>query len=315
MTYSVGGLVQAADINGFITDNADTINEIWGTGTDDSGYGQTAVTAGINVGDTINHTPWDTLVTRLASAAAHQGTTATARVAPATGDTVAILAALGADITTVITNRRNAATQGSTTTTTSTTTSTWSNSLTFNISVALGSNNQARYFFNCGGQIGISLSHTGNHSGNGADIDSLIRDICSDLGTIWLSSGTCTLAGTAYTGTTKVGGSNAGGATIGTGTGFYQLSSTAAQIARQTSDTTIMGWQNNANYSAGSFVTITASYNSAGTLTFVVTIDEVPNGAVVQTGTTATLTVRPPETTNLTASWAVGTVSVTNTPA
>ena len=39
MTYSSGGLIQAADYNTFQTN----LNAIWGTGSTDSGWGQTAI--------------------------------------------------------------------------------------------------------------------------------------------------------------------------------------------------------------------------------------------------------------------------------
>ena len=44
MTYSSGGLIQAADYNGFTT-NSGGLNDIWSTGSGDKGWGQTTFTA------------------------------------------------------------------------------------------------------------------------------------------------------------------------------------------------------------------------------------------------------------------------------
>ena len=41
MTYTVGGLIQAADYNGFVSTNSANVNGQWGTGSGGSGWGQT----------------------------------------------------------------------------------------------------------------------------------------------------------------------------------------------------------------------------------------------------------------------------------
>ena len=47
MTYSSGGLIQAADYNGFVDTNVGAnINATWGTGVTSAGYGQTAIPCG-----------------------------------------------------------------------------------------------------------------------------------------------------------------------------------------------------------------------------------------------------------------------------
>ena len=39
MTYSSGGLIEAADFNGFVSTGSPNINNIWSTGSTDSGWG------------------------------------------------------------------------------------------------------------------------------------------------------------------------------------------------------------------------------------------------------------------------------------
>jgi hypothetical protein len=308
MTYSVGGLIQAADINGFFVNNTNHLNDMWGTGSGDKGYGQTT-TSNKSVGDTIDHTEWASLVNKIIAAASHQGTSVTSRTAPVTNDLVAWLTAVDTDLGTITTNRLNAAAAGSTGAATTNINSggTWSNSLSMVTSITFADHNSARYFFNCGGQIGITASHA-----SGTNINGLISNLCTDLGTIWLSAGTCTIGGVNYTGTTKIGGGNSAGATISTGTGFYQLSSSPTQLIQQTGDYVYNGggWPvTTVNYTTGTFLRISASYNGSGTITITVLFDEVPNGATVAAGTVTSVVLRTPETTNITNSWGTPSVS------
>ena len=44
MTYSIGGLIQATDYNGFVSTTANAnVNDVYSTGATDKGWGQTAV--------------------------------------------------------------------------------------------------------------------------------------------------------------------------------------------------------------------------------------------------------------------------------
>lgn len=300
MTYAVGGLIQATDINGFVSTGTPNFNNIWATGSGNSGYGQTAL-ATVAVGDKVAQSPWNPLVTNIAKSASHQGTTITAVTPPVTNDKIAFISALSTNLTAINTARLNAASQGGTTSTSTTTTITWSNLLTFTMTATFSSANAARYFFNAGGQLSITTSHP---AGSVFNINQFISDLCSDAGTTWLSSptsGTATLAGTPYSGVTKVGGANPGGSTISTNSGYYAIGG-GTQIARQTSDFVYR------TYGIGSFLSITAAA-SGSTVTFTVVIDEVPNGAVVSTGTICTLTARAPSTSQLTNSWGTPTLS------
>ena len=63
MTYTVGGLIQAADYNDFATGSANNVNAIWSTGSTDKGYGQTAI-ANVSAAGTVTATQWATLILR-----------------------------------------------------------------------------------------------------------------------------------------------------------------------------------------------------------------------------------------------------------
>lgn len=306
MAYSVGGLIEASDINGFLASNADNLNAIWAIGSGDKGYGQTAVPT-VLVGDIVAASNWNSLVTNVALSADHQGTAITAITAPVTNDIIAILNNLATNITLVTTSRLNAALQGATSSSSNTYNATWSNALTFTITVTFANHNSARFFFNAGGQIGLSQSHP---AGVGTTINGLINDICNEAGTVWCSSptsGSITLAGTSYNGITKVGGGYPAGTTTATNSGFYAWTAADTEISKQYADY-VYGY-----YTADTFRSINAKYDGAGVITFTVLFDEIPNGAVVSTGTQASVTIRPPNTSYLTDTWGAPTVNITST--
>jgi hypothetical protein len=329
MSYSINGLIQAADFNEAINGGAVIpvpvgVNHLWSDGTVGGtapgrqyGYGQTpalstvAVGAKITAGPGGTPTEWQKMFINMNSMATHQGTTLTwaARhptFPPVTGTRITWETNLVSGIASLSTNRFNATLQGGTATNVATSAVTWTDNLTVTFTAAFANDLAARAFFNSGGQLGINSSHP---AGGGTTINTLISDICSDAGTIWLSaptSGTISLAGSTYSGVTKVGGSNPGGATINANYGFYNplLSSASTEIFKQTSDISY-------GYGTGSFMTISVFYNGTGTLIIDVVYDEVPGGLTVSTGTVTTLTVRSPSTTVLANSW--GTPTLSNT--
>ena len=122
MTYSVGGIIQATDYNGFVSTNAANVNGIWSTGAATYGYGEAAVST-VSAAATVTAAQWSTLNSRVSSMASHQGTTITSRSNPVTGNTIQILSNLGTDMTNITNARGNAAASGAQTTTFSGTTS------------------------------------------------------------------------------------------------------------------------------------------------------------------------------------------------
>lgn len=299
MTYAAGGLIQANDY----TTGIAQINTLWSTGTSNAGYGQTTIPT-VSVGQTVGAAEWNSFFTAQTKMAAHQGTAITALPTVVAGGTITYLSQLAPGGVLISNNRLNAVAQGTTSTSVNTTTTTWSTSKTVTFTVTFASHNNARYFFNAGGQIGISASHP---AGTGSSINQLISSLCSEAGTTWFSSpisGTVSLAGINYSGVTKSGGGYPAGSTINTNYGFYSAGSTSTQIMKQISDFSYHA------YGTSTFMTISVAYNGSGTLTFTVLYDEVPDGAVVSTGTVTTLTVRPPSTTYLTDSW--GTPGLSN---
>ena len=291
MTYTAGSLIVAADYNGFVSTNGANVNGIWSTGAATAGYGETALST-VSTGATISATEWSTLNSKVSAMASHQGTTITSRTNPVVGDTIAILANMNTDITSLTTNRGNAAASGAQTTTfsgtTSKTTDTGSGSaawtITFTHTITWASANAARYFFNAGGRIKWETSKTS--TGNLADAE--WNDLANTLvGDIYITGGsafgTQTIAAANYTGTTKSGGTGTPN-TLATTTGWYNLLTTDTLIYKQFADT--------APYT-GQFIAVNAKTAGTGTQLVLTTTWTDPGGSGtgssdVITGGTAT---------------------------
>lgn len=286
MTYTSGGLIQATDYNGFADTTAGAnVNVIWGTGTSDAGYGQSTTLSTVSVGGTVTATQWANLVNRISSMASHQGTTITSRTAPVAGNIISVLANVNTDITSCYTNRLNAAANGTQyvtwTGSSAKTTATGSGStpwtITFTHTITWASANAARYFFNAGGRIKWEV----NKSSTGTEADDEWNDLATTLcGDIYITAGTGTqtISGGSYTGTTKTGGTGTP-TTLATTTGWYDLLTTDTTIYKQFADT--------APYT-GQYIQINAKTAGTGTQLVLTTTWVDPGGS--GTGSTDAIT-------------------------
>jgi hypothetical protein len=326
MTYSSGGLIQATDFNGFVSTGSPNINNIWSTGSTDSGWGQTALST-VSVGGTVTATNWASLVNTLASMGSQTGTTITSRSAPTAGQTISVLAAVATDISSCNTNRANAAAVGSTsttwtgaaakTTTTGTGTAAWT--ITWTQTITFPSADQARYFYNAGGRVYLTM----NKSSTGLDSDADWNTFIGKVGTISVTgiAGAKTLGGVSYTGTSRQGGTGGTQTTLSTATGWYALTAGAAA-------TTIFQLNDDLSVYTGDTVIVTAAKNAgATTLTLTTTWNSTARAGAGQntqisggTDTTSPFTAYgtapvvlcrfvPPATTYLSNSWGTPTVA------
>lgn len=330
MTYSTGGLIQATDYNGFAsTTSGANVNNIWAAGSGDSGYGQTAL-ATVSAGGTVTAAQWASLVNTIASMGSHQGTSITARTAPTAGNLITILSNINTDLTTLTANRGNAAASGtaigaftgsvSKTTATGSGQAAWT--ITFTQTVTFASAAATRYFFNAGGIVRLLYGKTST----GTDHDPDWNDLAGQTGSInftgRVAGGSQTIAGTAYTGTTRIGGSGGTQTTLATTTGFYNLTAGGAAV-------TIFQLNNATAPYTPEYIRTTVALNAAGTvLTFVTTwVDDgtgtagtsanisggtettSPATSITGTAPTTLLNLIPPSTTHLTASWGTPTIA------
>lgn len=293
MAYSTGSTILDDDYNGFAGD----INNVWGSGSGDSGYGQSSTIPTVSAGATIAATNWTTLLARITSAAAHQGTTITSITNPVAGNTIEAYAALSTNVTAVVNSRLNATASGSDASAATTTTSSWGTLATTTKTVTFASAAQMRYFFNAGGMIRMSFSRSG---GTSSDQNTSWTSLLTNVGSVVVTgSGTSkTIAGVTYTGTTKIGGGGQTPTILLTGTGALAYTGTPTAIFKQFGGTYLY----TANY-----VNINASV-SGSVITFAVSLidDFVPpeTGPDVIDGTlTMTTVIRPPSTGTLTDTW------------
>ncbi len=322
MAYTSQGLIEASDFNNF----AGNINAVWSTGTTSSGYGQSAlanVTAQVSVVQApptvTSTTQWAGLVNIIAAMANHQGTTITARTAPTAGSLIQVLANVSTDITSCTNNRGNAVAVGSQYTawtgtnskTAATSGASWT--ITFTNTVTFANANAARYFFNAGGIVVLDVSKTATGQTGDPEWNDLANTLC---GEIRFTGGalTQTIAGTSYTGTTKIGGTGTPNI-LTTGTGYFDLVPGAAAtiIYKQFADT--------APYTANFIQHSVALNASSNVLTFTtlwsasdgdpISGGTASSGATPGTAPTTICTYFPPSTTYLTNSWGTPTVAAT----
>lgn len=326
MTYTVGGLIQADDYNGFVGSNANNINAVWGTGSGDLGWGQTGISV-VSVGGIVTATQWATLVANLATAGNQTNSTLTSRTQPVAGNTISILANVATDINTITNNRGNAAASGTEygvfSGTTSKTTATGSGqsawTITFTHTVTFASANALRYFFNAGGIV--RLKYGKSSTGTDTDPDwNLFAGQCGSINlTGRVNSNTQLIAGTSYTGTTRIGGTGGTQTTLATTTGWYNLSGTP---------TTIFQLNNAVSPYSGEYIRTTATATSTTVLTLVTTwvsdgssgpgttadisggtATSSPSTTITGTAPTTLVTYIPPSTTYLSASWGTPTIA------
>jgi hypothetical protein len=333
MTYSAGSLIVATDYNGFANNTSGgNVNYVWGTGSGDYGYGQSTTLSTVSANTVVSATNWASLNSRVTSLGSHTNTSITARTSPITGNLISILANIGTNITSCVTNRGNAVASG-------TTSSTWSGSSARTAATGIGNGawsihwtqtvtfataDSARYFWNAGGLVRIDMSKTST----GTDSDTDWNTFVGTVGTLYLSgrvaSSDQTIAGTVYTGFTRVGGTGTPSTNLTT-IGWYSLTSGAAatmvfvlynSVAPYTGDSVIVY----VGVNAGRTVLTIDTYWNSTARTGVGENTQISGGTdtlspFTSFGTAPAVICRyvPPETTYLTSTWGTPTIASTVT--
>jgi len=307
MAYTSGDTILDDHYNGFVSD----INTVIGTASGNYGWGQSTLST-VSAGSTITATQWNTLLNQLEAAGSHTATSGVSFSTISTGDSITALTDISTDITNITTNRGNLHAHGANITGSANHTGSWSTTLTFTATTTFASDANAHEFFNAGGQLGISFT-TANTSGSK---NTGWANLCSAVGTIWLSSAgpsgpatSVTLAGTSYQGTDKKGGS--GTVTTESNIGFHDLTSSNQETFKQF-DATYLYTSN--------YIAINFKYAS-NVVTATVTCQDNANtsgnpGATQDETVTAdincTMTCRQPSTTYISNSWGTPTVAVSS---
>ena len=324
MAYSSGGLIQATDYNGFVSNTSNAnINDIWATGAGDKGYGQSSL-ATVPVGGVVTAAQWATLVNTISSIANHQGTSITPRTAPTVGNIISILNDINTDINALTVNRGRAAAVGavisdfsgtvSKTAATASGAAAWS--ITFTQTITFASANAARYFFNAGGLVKIMYGKTSTGTDHDPDWNQLVAWAGDIYFTGRVAGTSQVIAGTTYTGTNRTGGTGGTQTTLSTTTGFYNLTPGAAAL-------TLFQLNNSAAPYTPEFIRTQVSLNAGGNiLTFTTvwfddgtaaagttsaisggTATTSPATSITGTAPTTLINLIAPSTSHLSASW------------
>lgn len=291
MTYASGGLIQATDYNGFVA----SVNAIWGTGTSDSGYGQSSTLSTVAASNTVTATQWADLVNRINSARLHQTGSGSGLSAPTAGTTITYLSSLSSAISTITTDKLSFVAQGSSSTHTVTNATGWVSSSDMRVTFSFSSANAMRYFFNCGGEISFTCANS-TLAGNSKSTD--WDALCAALGTVRIRAQS----------SAKVGGS--GTPSINnTNLGFYDLTTGVQAILQQYSTNATGGY--NANY--GEFQAwLDANHPSATVILVRIALIDNSSDVLddVVTGTVQMdATITYPSTTYVSNVWGTGTSS------
>lgn len=318
MAYSSGSTILDDDYNIFSTGNAagtgdntiPNVNTLWGNGSAISGrgWGQSGTLSPVTAGTTVTATQWAALINRITTIANHTGTSITSISVPNIGNTIEAYSALSTNITSIFNDSQSAVANGTDSTTTNSTTSSWSSSAVLVKTFTWANADQMRYFFGAGGMIRLGLSRTG---GTSSPQNTAWTNFLTAMGTSVMTgaSSSKTIAGTSYTGFTKIGGSGTPDTiNVVYGQNYFVNSLTPATYYTLLEQTDT-GYLYTANVAK-----IEAQINAAfEVLTFRITLtDDSTGGSDLVDGTlSASWTVRPPSTTYISSTW--GTVTA-NSP-
>lgn len=175
MTYAQGGIIEASDYNNFLGAAAGTtgggtqINPVWATGFGSYGYGQTAL-SNVSIGGTIQASEWAGLINNINNASRHQSGASTGLTVPIAGDTITYISTLSGSISTVASNRLAVAAAGASTNLNKTITLNGSGGVAVSgnqvWTATFSSVDQARYFFNAGGNFKLEFISAINTDGS-----------------------------------------------------------------------------------------------------------------------------------------------------
>jgi len=171
MAYQAGDTILDDEYNTFVNSSSSPYgyNHFAGTGSGVYGLGQAAIPT-VGAGDTILASHWNTLFTSMDNIANHTNDTLTTRSQVSAGDTIAIKAAVEADLATlaasVAAGSPNATAISTASAGTSTNSGTWNSTSTIERSVTFASADTMRHFFNAGGYIRCNPGTSGSVDGN-----------------------------------------------------------------------------------------------------------------------------------------------------
>ena len=320
MAYQSGNLIQASDYNTLgwgnsvgnsSTPTAQVIGNQWGVGTSDHGLGQsTSSFAAVAVGNTVTAVQWVGLMDKINLCLKHQGQTAKV-VPPLTTLPNPTAVTVGTPIYAFseITSGTALAYAGSGQTgialstspaSTATYSGSWglsgAKSLVFTQTVSFSSGDAARYFFNAGGKVSVSLASTATVSN---PLNNSWTNLCSRIGVISLG----------YKSTTQTGNSGSPAILLSSTNGGYWANSTSYLLHFKQFDDASGGY-----YYSGEWIQIEAKFSGTsanGGYPQLIIKTTLVNAATtaVQSTVNCSVVVASPATTYIANSWGTPSVS------
>jgi len=257
MAYQAGDTIEASTYNTFVNSSSSPYgyNHFAGTGSGVYGLGQSHIPTVSADAGTITASQWNTLFTGMDNIGNHTNATGlTTRAQVSAGDTIAIKAAVEADLATlaaeVAAGSPSATALGTNAVGSSTNAATWNSSSTIERSVTFASADKMRHFFNAGGKIRIDPSCVTGIDGIKDDVFNELTTVA--IGNLDLGSQSTTRSGSGETLTTN-----------GLANGFHDLTTSYTTLILLTSD--------NANYTSNT-LEIQAKLDAAPGSATVITI-------------------------------------------
>lgn len=314
MAYALNGQVENTDINDTLLnplDAAKRLNAIWGAGYGNRGYGQGSLLPNVEKGKIVTASDWNEISNRTTRISQHQNNPLVS-TGVATGDPINFNEGkIRTNIELVDDTRFWAGSQSTGVVYRHTNQFAWQNQLTYNITIIFNTPDQARYFWNCGGQLAIS---TFQPATVGKPITELFTNLASAMGTIYWTAiaggGKKTkIAGVDFDAVTKIGGSGTP-VTIAKNIDFYDNSlynafAPGVTLFEQKVANTVPAYSNSLiKLTAVTAGTKGLNGGNGYTVFMKLIYDSVPDGAVMPPGGGIAVTVIPPTTSWLfTQSW------------
>ena len=216
MAYSSGDTILDDEYNTMVTGSSAGfygINHIMGSGNAGYGLGQTEI-ATTSAGVTVTAAQWNTLFTAMDNVTNHTNDTLTSTTARSAGQTIAVISALQTDLNTLAASVLGGCASATAVTAGSEDLSTVSSAVfdtshVVETTFTFDGGDEARWFFNAGGKLRISLT---NNATNSTDKDTSVNGLITSMGNFDIASTTCARSGSGDTQTT-----------FASTTGYYDL--------------------------------------------------------------------------------------------
>jgi len=213
MAYVAGDTILDDEYNAFLTNTSGTIgiNHTMGTGATVYGLGQTelpAVQGGTDSGTTVTAASWNALLTAMDNIGNHTNDSLTARTQVAAGDTIAIKAAVAADLVSLAAEVAGGSASATALSVGSELQSSrasgrFAGSHIVEHTVTFANANSMRFFFNSGGKIRVNLTRVANGGDAATDKDDSVDEMITAMGNFDIGSLVSTRSGTTETLTTN----------------------------------------------------------------------------------------------------------------